>query len=261
MVGSMDDQSCFAIDAQHVERVGVERQRLVVVEQAAVEVQDVFQAETAARAHVSEQLGQHLLRALRHLSRRCASVSSIRLNRSSWQQVHVLGEQAEHDAVEEMRDLVRRVALHPQPFGDGGEVLGDVLGDLLAGLLRLQPLGMAEDVAQQLARAGVRDVVEREVVLLLNRVGPVGVDAEALGVGDDQQRRIFQRDRIELELLIGAVEVGAVLLVFPAEMPALPDVGEAAGAVDLRDALLEGIAVRVGRLVRASARRARGTGR
>ena len=67
-----------------------------------------------------------------------------------------------------------------------------------------------------------------KVVLRLNRVGPVGVDAEALGVGDDQQRRVFQRHRIELQLLIGEVEVGAVLLVLPAEVAALPDIGEAA---------------------------------
>ena len=49
-------------------------------------------------------------------------------------------------------------------------------------------------------------IVKNEVVLLLNRVGPVGVDAKTLCIGDDQQRRIFERHRIELKLLIGAVE-------------------------------------------------------
>jgi hypothetical protein len=42
-------------------------------------------------------------------------------------------------------------------------------------------------------------------------------------------------------LLIGEVEIGAVLLVLPTEMSALPNIGEARAAVDLRDALLEGV--------------------
>jgi hypothetical protein len=109
---------------------------------------------------------------------------------------------------------------------------------------------VTEDVAQQFARLGVRKVLKREVVPLLNRVGPVGVDAEALGVGDDQDRRVFQRHRVELQLPIGEVEVGAVLLVLPAEMPALPDVGEARAAVELGDTLLERVAVGVCGLVR-----------
>ena len=225
--------------AQDVERVRVERQRLVVVEQAAVEMQDVFEAVFAARAHVAEQFRQHFLRALRHFVAALRQRVEQPLEQVVLQQVHVLGEQAEHDAVEEMRDLLRRVARHAQPLGDGGEILGGVLGDLLAGLGGLQPLGMAEDVVQQARASRCARGLRAKVVLLLNRVGPVGVDAKPLGVGDDQQRRIFQRDRIELELLIGAVEVGPVLLVFPAEMPALPDVGEAARAVDLGDALFK----------------------
>ena len=236
--------------AQHVEGVGVERQRLVVVEQAAVEVQDMRDAEIAAGPHFVKQVGQHALRTFRDFVAPPRQRVEHLFEQVVLQQVHVLGEQAEHDAVEEVRDLLRRVALHAQPLGDGGEVLGDILGDLLAGLLRLQALGMPEDVAQKLARAGMRQVFDRKLVPLLNRVGPVGIDAETLGVGDDEQRRIFQRHRIELQLLIGAVEVGAVLLVFPAEVSALPDIGKAPGAIELGDAFLEAVTVRIGCFVR-----------
>jgi hypothetical protein len=51
-------------------------------------------------------------------------------------------------------------------------------------------------------------------------------------------------------LLIGAIEVGAILFVLPAEVPTLPDIGEAAGAVCLRYALLEGVGSRIVRLIR-----------
>jgi hypothetical protein len=86
-------------------------------------------------------------------------------------------------------------------------------------------------------------------MLLLNSVCPVSVDTEALSVGDNQQGRIFQRHRIKLKLLVGTIEVRPVLLVFPAEVTALPHVREAASAIKLRDAFLESIALRVGGFV------------
>src|SRR6187549_3228332 len=96
----------------------------------------------------------------------------------------------------------------------------------------------------------MREVFEREFFLFLNRIGPVGVDAEALGVGNDKQRWIFQRHRIELKLLIGEIEIGAIFLVFPPEMSALPDIGKARAPVGLRDTLFETVGLGIVCLVR-----------
>ena len=87
-------------------------------------------------------------------------------------------------------------------------------------------------------------------MLHLNRIGPVGVDAEALGVGDDQQRRMFQRDRIKLELLIGAVEVCPVLFVFPAERPRFHTSAKPPRPSVLETPFSKRVAVRIGGLVR-----------
>src|SRR5947209_17358280 len=137
-------------------------------------------------------------------------------------------------AVELRESLLHRLA-QPQPFdfADPGEFLAGEARRLclLAGLVRLQPLGMLEDILEKLARVAMSQVLQHEFVLRLNRVGPVGVDAKALGVRDYQQGRVLQRHRIELQLLVSAIEIGTVLLVLPAEMPTLPNVGEAGRAI------------------------------
>ena len=72
-------------------------------------------------------------------------------------------------------------------------------------------------------------------------------------VGDDQQRRVLQRQRVLTELVEGRVEVRALPLVLPGEVMALPDVGPAGTAGVLPHALLE--AVRLARRIHLGRRR------
>ena len=72
-------------------------------------------------------------------------------------------------------------------------------------------------------------------------VGPVGVDAEPQHVRDDQQRRVLQRQRVLPELSEGGVQIGALALVLPSEVMALPDVGPAVAAGLLARAALEAV--------------------
>ena len=53
------------------------------------------------------------------------------------------------------------------------------------------------------------------------------MDADQLGVGDDEQGRIFERVLVGEELRVGGIEVLLVALVLPAEEAAFPDIGEA----------------------------------
>jgi hypothetical protein len=74
------------------------------------------------------------------------------------------------------------------------------------------------------------------------------VDDDAVDVADDQQRRVFQRRRVQLQLLEGGLQVLPLALVLPAEAGAAPDVGPAVAAAGLGRAILEGepLADRVG---------------
>lgn len=75
---------------------------------------------------------------------------------------------------------------------------------------------------------------------LLDCVRPVGVDANTVHVGHDQQRRVLQCDGVLLKLGKGAVEVFLLALVFPREAAVLPDVRPAIAARCLGRTLLEG---------------------
>ena len=72
-------------------------------------------------------------------------------------------------------------------------------------------------------------------------VRPVGADAEPLHIGDDQQRRVLQGQGVLPELIERRVEVGALALVLPGEVMALPDVGPASTAGVLANPALEAV--------------------
>ena len=76
----------------------------------------------------------------------------------------------------------------------------------------------------------VGEVVEVEFIGSTDAVRPVGADAEPPQVGDDQQRRVLQRQRILPELGERSIKVGALALVLPGKAVALPDVGPAVAA-------------------------------
>ena len=76
---------------------------------------------------------------------------------------------------------------------------------------------------------------------LADAVRPVGADPEPPHVGDDQQWRVLQRERVLPELLKRGVEVRALALVFSGEVVALPDIGPAVAAPVLARAPLEAV--------------------
>ncbi len=80
----------------------------------------------------------------------------------------------------------------------------------------------------------------------LDHVGPVGVNAELLHVGDDEQRRVLEIARIELQLLERRVEVLAGALVLPGKAPALPHIRPPVAATGLGGAPLEGVPLACG---------------
>ncbi|MTV33277.1 hypothetical protein GJ654_20070 [Rhodoblastus acidophilus] len=82
-------------------------------------------------------------------------------------------------------------------------------------------------------------IVEGELVNLRNRVRPIGVDAKAVHVADDEKGRVLQSQGVLLKLREGGVEVFALALVFTPEEAALPDVGPAVAAGRLAGATLE----------------------
>ena len=164
------------------------------------------------------------------------------------QQADVVGEHAEHQPVDEVRDPLRVVAALSQCLGHRRQGSGGALRERLPGLARPQPLGVGERALEPIARRRVGEVVKAELIGLADAVRPVGADAEPQHVGDDQQRRILQRQGVLPELPECSVQVGAVALVLPGEVVALPDVGPAVAAGVLAGATLEavGVAGRVG---------------
>jgi hypothetical protein len=91
----------------------------------------------------------------------------------------------------------------------------------------------------------------RMVARLVRVAGEGGVDDDAFAVADDEQRRVVELQGVVGELLQGGVEVAARLLVLPAEVAALPDVGPAVPSASLPGAALEAVVVGVARLVDA----------
>ena len=244
---------------QHGIDVGpLQRERRVVVEQPAVEPVDRLDADQASLRHPPEQRAGKLRETVRHAPR----LFQHSREHVAGQQAHVVGEHAEHQPVDEVRHHVRVVAAFPERLRERRERLRRLLGERLPRLARPQPLRVRERPLEPVARRGVGQVVEAELVRLADAVGPVGADPEPLHVRDDQQRRVLQRQRVQAELAEGGVEVRPLALVLPCEVVALPDIGPAVAARVLAGAPLE--AVRLAGRVRlgpASARRAAGTGR
>nr|WP_240790283.1 hypothetical protein [Rhodobacter sp. SY28-1] len=126
-----------------------------------------------------------------------------------------------------MGDGLRIMAAGAQPLGDLGKAIGSFLGQDLAGLLGLEAFGVDEAGLEKVALGPVKQVFQGDLVHLLDGVGPVGVDADAVHVGHNQQRRVFQRDSVLLKLGEGGVQVLALALVFPGEAVLAPDIGPA----------------------------------
>jgi hypothetical protein len=100
---------------------------------------------------------------------------------------------------------------------------------------------LGEEKAQGGEVVRLVDLGQGDVVDDLGGIREVGVDEDALGVGDDQQGRILERVFIGKELGVGDIEVLFVAFVLPAEVAAFPDIGEALGAGGGGDGALEGV--------------------
>ena len=123
------------------------------------------------------------------------------------------------------------------------------------GFLRAQLFRVGEHPFQELAFFRFDKFVDADLARFVGVAGEGGVDDDALAVTDDEQRRVVELQGVVGELLQRSVEVAARLLVFPAEVVALPDVGPALfcvrSATALLCATLEAVVVRVARLVDA----------
>lgn len=89
----------------------------------------------------------------------------------------------------------------------------------------------------------VGQLLERDLVDDWSRAGEVGADDDPLDVADDQQRRVLEVLAVVEQLAVGGVQVGATSLVLPSKEPPTPHIGEAGGAVELGDALLEAVPI------------------
>ena len=218
---------------------------MIIFEQAAVEPINGGKADLAARVcHGGEQglriggeIGGLAAARFEHFGEQMIG-----------QQPDIFGEHAEHQPVDEMRHQMRRMAAIAQPLRQRGELAGGFLGQGLPGFRRLEDVGIGEGGAQFLALASVDQVFKVEIMHLLHRVGPVGVDADAVHVGHDEQRRIFQRDAVLQKLVERRVEVLARAFIFPGEAAAFPDIGPAFAAAGFGGAFFKGepFAFRIG---------------
>ena len=164
------------------------------------------------------------------------------------QQTHILREHAEDQPVDEMRDRLGIMAARPQRLGQRGEGGRRALGEGLAALAGTQPLRIGHRPLELVPRGRVRQIVQRELVRHAHAVGPVGIDAEARHVGDDQERRVFQRQRVLAQLVEGRVQVLVLALVLPGEAVPFPHIGPAGAARVFARAALETVAF-AGRVV------------
>ena len=117
------------------------------------------------------------------------------------------------------------------------------LGEGLPALPGPQALGLGHRPLELVANRRFREIVQDELVRLADAVGPVGADAEARHVGDDQHRRVLQRERVLPELVERRVEIRVLALVLPGEAVPLPHVSPAVAAGVLARAALEAIVV------------------
>ena len=211
--------------------VGGARDHLGAVEEPAVEPLDAVVAEEAARLavrHDAEQRGEPAVELL--------GIRAPRLDHAGEEtrreQPGVLGEEAEDDAVEVVGDGLRVVPALVHRPRDLGEARRGELRNLVGRLLGPQRLGVKHDRAKDAERLGgafaaLGEVVEGEFVDGGTGAGEVGVDLDAVHVADDERGRVRQVLTVVEELAVGGGEVGAVPLVLPAEVPALPDIGPA----------------------------------
>ncbi len=221
---------------QDAQAVAVQFQCCLIVKQAAVEVADAIRAKVATDAHIAKEL----LQQHPEVSRLALRLLDQAREEILWQQAHIFSEKAEEQADKEVRAGLRRFAVAPQNIGEPGKVGRRLARHLFRRLRRFERHGMVEHLVKHAALFRIEQIVQRQLVRALHCVGELGVDADDLHIGDDEQRRILQRVVILEQLLIRLIEVLVLALVLPGEVPLLPNVGEALSAGGFGRARLEG---------------------
>ena len=224
-------------------------ERVVVVEQAAIEPIDHFGAETAAAPHGREQIFCHGL----ELPRVAARSLQQALENAGWKDVDVLREHAEQHLDHEVGDSKGLVLPVAEALSQLRELPGRRFSQLFPAHLGPEVLRLAEGPLQQAPFVGKYEVVERDRVDHLNCICEVRADHDPVHVGDDQQRRILQIVDIVLQLRIGRNEVFVLPFILPAKTSLLPHVGKSIPAAGLCGSVVE--AVRIPLAVDLSGRR------
>ena len=219
-----------------------QRDHVGVGEQAAVEPEDDVAAVDAALGHGLEQ---RLQQPGEHCRIGLAGVQQL-AEQARRQQHGILAEHAEHELHEEVGRPQRLDALVPHAVGQFGESLGRLDRNRLAGDARLERVGIGEDPAEDVQIGGVRQPGQVEDVDLLGGAGEIRVDLEAVHVADDHQRRVLQGLAVQLQLLVGRLEVLVLPLVLPGEMVPHPNVGPALLVFAGFHAFLEGVPSAIG---------------
>jgi hypothetical protein len=113
------------------------------------------------------------------------------------------------------------------PNRDPAELLGGVLGNRRSGTARFEGFRIREYSLQQRLIMSIGKRAEVDQMSFLDRAREVGVNLDFVKVGNDQDRRVFERFPVEVELVIGGFQVGATALVLPGKVPTIPDIGPA----------------------------------
>ena len=186
----------------------------------------VLEADPAARGHHLEELAGEL----RELFWSAQCVAQHPREHVARQQADVVGEHAEDEPVDEVGYRLRVVAALSQRLRDRRERRGGALRQRPSRFPWPQPLGVRECPLKPVARRCVGEILERDLVRPADAVRPVRAGPEPHHVGDDQQRRVLQRQRVLPQLVERGVEVRPSPLVFPREVVPLPDVSPAVAA-------------------------------
>ena len=125
-------------------------------------------------------------------------------------------------------------------------MLRGALGQRLTGLARTQPFRVGHRPLELVADITVQEIVKPELVRLADGIGPVRPNAEPAHVRDDQQGRIFQRERVLPQLVERGVEVRTLPLVLPGEAVTLPHVRPTFATGVLERATLEAVVITLG---------------
>lgn len=183
---------------QQGELEGVHGQDSVVLEEAAVEPEELFpqdDGEAGAGIHLLEEGAKHRGETFTTLRNGGEQLGEGAVR----QEAHVLREHAEEAAREELGGDLRLVAAGLEALRQLGEVSGDLAGDIGADLGGIERGGLRPDEAQALPHVLAGEVFERDAEAAwigerevgLARLGEVRIDLDAVAdIADEDEGRV-----------------------------------------------------------------------